>query len=460
MNIRVKNIHMIGIGGTGMCGIAEVLLNLGYLVTGSDLAENQAIERLKDLGATVFIGHDSQNVQNAEVVVRSTAISDDNSEVVEARELGIPVIPRAEMLAELMRLKTGLAIAGTHGKTTVTSLVGTIFKEAGFDPTVIIGGRLNSYGANAFLGEGKYLIAEADESDGSFLCLLPIMTAVTNIDADHLDFYSDMNALHESFLQFMNSIPFYGLNVVNGDDAGIAALLEKVKRPYLTFGFGAENMLRAEIISCGENSVFRVFQKNGDEDILWGEVELAIPGRHNILNALGAIGISLAAEIPKNAILSVLKNFRGVGRRFEKKGEKNGVLVFDDYGHHPTEIRATLEAARTCFPNRRLVVAFQPHRFTRTRDLFAEFCSSFDEADLLLLTEIYPASENPIPGIHSENLARAIRQVSKLPVEYFSNFSDLQNSLEEILQPSDVFLTLGAGPIWKVGENFLENSKA
>ncbi len=460
MNIRVKNIHMIGIGGTGMCGIAEVLLNLGYLVTGSDLAENQVIERLKDLGATIFVGHSSQNVQDAELVVRSTAISDENPEVVEARELGIPVIPRAEMLAELMRLKTGLAIAGTHGKTTVTSLVGMMFKEAGFDPTVIIGGRLNSYGTNAFLGEGKYLIAEADESDGSFLCLLPIMTVVTNIDADHLDFYSDMNALYESFLQFMNSIPFYGLNVVNGDDVGIAALLEKVKRSYLTFGFGTENMLRAEIISCGENSVFQVFQKNGDEDVLWGEVELAIPGRHNILNALGAIGIALAAEIPKKVILSVLKNFRGVGRRFEKKGEKNGVLIFDDYGHHPTEIRATLDTARTCFPNRRLVVAFQPHRFTRTRDLFAEFCSSFDKADLLLLTEIYPASENPIPGIHSENLARAIRQVSKLPVEYFSDFVDLQNSLGEILQPGDVFLTLGAGPIWKVGENFLENSKA
>lgn len=455
MNIRIQNIHMIGIGGTGMCGIAEVLLNLGCRVSGSDLVENAAVKRLRELGARVCIGHAAENVQDAEVVVRSTAVKDENPEVVQAHALGVPVIPRAEMLAELMRLKTGLAIAGTHGKTTTTSLVGTIFKEAGYDPTVIIGGLLNAYGTNAFLGKGEYLVAEADESDGSFLCLLPIMTVVTNIDADHLDFYPDMDSIYASFLQFMNSVPFYGLNVVCGDDAGIRSLLDKVKRPWLTYGFGPENMLRAEVVSSGVNSVFNVYRKEGQREKLWGKVELAIPGRHNILNALGAIGLALAAGIPKEIILRVLKEFRGVGRRFEKKGEKNGVLVFDDYGHHPTEIRATLEAVRSCYPDKRLVVAFQPHRFSRTQALFAEFSNAFGTVDHLLLTEIYPASEAPIPGVHGENLARAIRQMSNVPVTFYPDFSSMQEGLKDVLRPEDIFLTLGAGSIWKVGQYFL-----
>ncbi len=455
MNIRIQKVHMIGIGGTGMCGIAEVLLNLGYKVSGSDLVENVAVKRLRELGAHVCIGHDAAHVRDAEVVVRSTAVSDENPEVKQAHSLGVPVIPRAEMLAELMRLKTGLAIAGTHGKTTTTSFVGTIFKEAGYDPTVIIGGRLNGYGANAFLGQGEYLVAEADESDGSFLCLLPIMTVVTNIDADHLDFYPDMDSIYDSFLQFMNSVPFYGLNVVCGDDPGIRSLLARVKRPWLTYGFEQGNMLRAEPMSCGINSVFNVYRKEDKGEVLWGKVELAMPGRHNILNALGAIGLALAAGIPREIIVRGLKGVHGVGRRFEKKGEKNGVLVFDDYGHHPTEIQATLEAVRTCYPDRRLVVAFQPHRFTRTQALFAEFSNAFGAVGHLLLTEIYPASEAPIPGVHGENLARAIRQVSGVPVTFYPDFVSMQEGLKDILLPGDVFLTLGAGTIWKVGEYFL-----
>ena len=408
MRTKFTKIHMIGIGGSGMSGIAEVLLNLGYEVHGSDMADGPVVQRLRSLGADIHIGHAAGNVDDVNVLVKSSAVAEDNPEVVAARQKGIPVIPRAEMLAELMRLRTGIAIAGTHGKTSTTSLTAAIFDAASLDPTVIIGGRINAYGANARLGQGEYLIAEADESDGSFLCLLPIINVVTNVDRDHLDHYGNQEAIDEAFVSFMNQIPFYGLNVVCGDDPGVERLLPRVKRPVVTYGFGSGNHIRAEVLECGVINRFKVFIK-GEE---LGEVTLRQPGRHNILNALAAIGVALDAGIEPHFCIEGLARFGGVGRRFEHKGEKNDILVVDDYGHHPVEIAATLATARTAYPDRRVVVAFQPHRFSRTQALFGEFCHVLGTVDKLLLTEIYPASEKPIPGVNGQNLAQGIRQVS------------------------------------------------
>ena len=452
MHSRIRRIHMVGIGGSGMSGIAEVLLNLGYEVFGSDMADSPVVRRLRELGATIGIGHAAENVVNAHVLVKSTAVREDNPEVMAAREQGIPIIPRAEMLAELMRLRTGIAIAGTHGKTTTTSFTAAIFEEAGLDPTVIIGGRLNAYGANARLGTGEYLLAEADESDGSFLCLFPIMNVVTNVDLDHMDFYADQDAIDAAFLTFMNKVPFYGCNVVCGDDPGVRRLLPKIKRPVITYGFLPGNDLTAEITSAGAQSEFTVRLKG----CLLGSVTLAQPGRHNILNAMAAIGIGLQADIPVNTCMEGLSKFRGVGRRFERKGDKNGVTVVDDYGHHPAEVMATLATAKQCYPGRRIVVAFQPHRFSRTKALFGEFCRAFDNADKLLLTEIYPALESPIPGVSGESLAQGIRQVSNTDVEYVQDFEGLAAALPKTLQPGDVFFTIGAGNIWTVGQAWLD----
>ena len=452
MKSKINKIHMVGIGGAGMSGIAEVLLTLGYQVSGSDLVKGPVALRLESLGATIHAGHARDNVCDAQVVVRSTAVRDDNPELVEARAKGVPIIPRAEMLAELMRLKVGVAVAGTHGKTTTTSLLATIFMEAHLDPTVIIGGRLNAYGSNAMLGQGRYLIAEADESDGSFLCLLPRISIVTNVDADHLDFYKDLDEIRDSFVDFMNSVPFYGLNVVCGDDPGVQSILPRVRRPVLTYGFGEGNELRAEIITCEAGSRFHVYRHGA----FWGEVSLTHPGRHNVLNALAAIGVAMEAGVPKKDIIHGLGAFAGVGRRFEHKGTRNGVLVVDDYGHHPTEIAATLETARLCYPDKRLVVAFQPHRFTRTQALFGDFSKVFAGVDQLLLTEIYPASESPIPGVSGQSLAQAIRQVTSTPVQFFENFAAMQAALGDILREGDLFLTLGAGSIWTVGQNYLD----
>ena len=415
MRTKFTKIHMIGIGGSGMSGIAEVLLNLGYEVHGSDMADSAVVRRLRSLGADIHIGHAAENVDDVNVLVKSSAVSEDNPEVVAARQKGIPVIPRAEMLAELMRLRTGIAIAGTHGKTSTTSLTAAIFDAASLDPTVIIGGRINAYGANARLGQGEYLIAEADESDGSFLCLLPIINVVTNVDRDHLDHYGDQNAIDEAFVSFMNQIPFYGLNVVCGDDPGVQRLLPRVKRPVVTYGFAQDNHIRADVLECGVVNCFRVSIR-GEE---LGEVTLRQPGRHNILNALAAIGVALDAGIEPKFCIEGLARFGGVGRRFEYKGEKNNILVVDDYGHHPVEIAATLATARTAYPDRRVVVAFQPHRFSRTQALFGEFCHVLGTVDKLLLTEIYPASEKPIPGVNGQNLAQGIRQVSDADVSYF-----------------------------------------
>ena len=359
------------------------------------------------------------------------------------------------MLAELMRLRQGVAIAGTHGKTTTTSLTASIFDTAGLDPTVIIGGRLNVYGTNAHLGSGHYLIAEADESDGSFLCLFPIINVVTNVDEDHLDHYGTRQAIDDAFVQFMNKVPFYGLNVVCGDDPGVRALLPRVKRPVLTYGFAADNQLRAVLLESGMTSRFEVWR----DDQKLGEVSLPHPGRHNILNALAAIGAATAADIPFERCVEGLATFRGVGRRFEFKGERNGVTVIDDYGHHPAEIAATLATARQVFPDRRLVVAFQPHRFSRTQAHFGEFCKVFDVVDQLVLTEIYAASEKPIPGVSGESLAQGMRQVSETPVTYFQTIDAMVKGLDDILQPGDVLLTLGAGTITRVGPAWLEGGK-
>lgn len=443
---------MVGIGGAGMSGIAEVLLNLGYEVHGSDMSDGPVVHRLRELGACISVGHAAKHVDSAHVLVKSTAVKADNPEVVAAQEQGIPIIPRAEMLAELMRLRTGIAIAGTHGKTTTTSFTAAIFEEAGLDPTVIIGGLLNAYGANARLGTGQYLLAEADESDGSFLCLFSIMNVVTNVDMDHMDYYADQKAIDTAFVTFMNKVPFYGINVVCGDDPGVRRLLPQVNRPIMTYGLGANNDLTADVISCGETSEFAVRLKG----CKLGTVSLVQPGKHNILNALAAIGVALQADISVEACIKGLSKFRGVGRRFERRGERAGVLVVDDYGHHPAEIAATLATARQCYPGRRLVVAFQPHRFTRTQALFGEFCKVFEPADKLLLTEIYPASESPIPGVSGQSLAQGIRQVSNVDVDYFQDFAALSAALPDVLQEGDLFLTLGAGNIWTVGQGWLD----
>ncbi len=449
--LKVRGIHMVGIGGSGMSGIAEVLLNLGHVVYGSDMGESATVQRLRKLGAHIHIGHAEEHVGDVQVLVKSTAIGEDNPEVLIARKRGIPIIPRAEMLAELMRLRQGIAIAGTHGKTTTTSLTAAIFDAAGLDPTVIIGGLLNAYGANARLGEGKYLVAEADESDGSFLCLFPIINVVTNVDLDHVDYYATMQELDTAFITFMNKVPFYGNNIVCGDDKGVRRLLPEINRPVLTYGFGEENALRASVIECGKVSRFEVFLHEQSLGIM----ELAQPGMHNILNALAAIGVALEAGISAQYCQEGLARFGGVGRRFEHKGEKDGVIVIDDYAHHPAEIAATLATAKQVYPDKRLLVAFQPHRFSRTQAFFGEFCKSFDVVDKLLLSEVYAASEKPIPGVSGQSLAQGIRQVSTVDVTYCQDFETLIQEVKAYVQPGDVFLTLGAGTITKVGPQFI-----
>ena len=452
MNSKIRRIHMVGIGGAGMSGIAEVLLNQGYEVSGSDMSDSAVVRHLRDLGAHVAVGHAAENVGDVQVLVKSTAISDENPELIEARRRNIAIIPRAEMLAELMRLRQGIAIAGTHGKTTTTSLTASIFDTAELDPTVIIGGRLNAYGTNAHLGHGEYLIAEADESDGSFLCLLPIINVVTNVDEDHLDHYKTRQGIDDAFVQFMNNVPFYGLNIVCGDDPGVRALLARVKRPVLTYGFAEDNVLRAVPLECGVRNNFEVW-RNG---VRLGQVSLPQPGRHNMLNALAAIGAAMEVDISFDKCAEGLNGFGGVGRRFEFKGEKGGVTVVDDYGHHPAEIAATLATARQVFPGRRIVAAFQPHRFSRTQAHFGEFCKVFDNVDQLLLTEIYAASEKPIPGVSGQSLAQGIRQVSITPVEYYQTLNDLAAALPNVLREGDVLLTLGAGSITRLGPAWLE----
>ncbi len=447
---RIRRIHMVGIGGSGMGGIAEVLLNLGYQVSGSDLRENAVTRHLIGQGAQVHYGHEAGYVEGCDVVVISSAVTDDNPEVRAARAARIPVVPRAEMLAELMRFRHGIAVAGTHGKTTTTSLIASLMAEGGLDPTFVIGGRLNSAGTNARLGEGHYLVAEADESDASFLYLQPMTAVVTNIEADHMGTYGgDFGRLRQTFIEFLHHLPFYGMAVMCLDDPEVRALLPDVTRRVVTYGIDSDADFRAtDIRQQGVYTHFRVSRRDCKE---WLEVTLHMPGRHNVLNALAAIVVAHEAGVADEAICSGLESFQGIGRRFQLNGEvetANGrVLLVDDYGHHPSEVAATLRAARAAWPERRLVVAFQPHRYSRTRDLFEDFTEVLTEADVLLLLEVYAAGESPIAGADARTLCRAIRTRGQVDPIFVASAEQLAATLSGVIQDGDVVLTLGAGDI-------------
>lgn len=457
---KYQHIHFIGIGGIGMSGIAEVLLNLGYRISGSDVRRSTIIERLEALGATVFEGHNASNVEGAQVVVTSTAVRPDNPEVVEAVRRQIPVIPRAEMLAELMRLKYGIAIAGSHGKTTTTSMVASVLDRAGVDPTVVVGGRVNTLGSNARLGRGDFMVVEADESDKSFLKLSPTIAVVTNIDLEHLDFYKDIDEIRSYFVQFVNKVPFYGSVIICLDDPNVQLIIPQIQRRVITYGLRAHAEISAFDVKSSRDdfsSEFSVRLKGQD----LGRITLHVPGEHNVCNALAAVAVGLELEIDFERIAEGLESFRGTERRFQIKGQiagdDGGILVVDDYGHHPTEIRATLAAAKTS--GRRLVVLFQPHRFTRTAALLDDFARSFYDADIVLLADIYPASEDPIPGVTSEALAEAIEKFGHRDVRYAGSVDQGREALLATSRPGDLILTLGAGNIWRAGDEFLAAMK-
>ena len=447
---RIRHIHFVGIGGAGMGGIAEVLLNLGYHLSGSDQRGNAVTRRLAEQGAKIFIGHAAEQVAGVDVVVVSTAISSDNPEVRAARENRIPVVRRAEMLAELMRFRYGIAVAGTHGKTTTTSLTASLLAEGGCDPTFVIGGKLNSHGANARLGGGRYLVAEADESDASFLHLQPMMAVVTNIDADHMSTYGgDFDKLRATFVEFLHNMPFYGLAVLCLEDPVVRDILPEVGRPFITYGFRSGSDVRAvDVVQEGSRTRFTVERP----DAAPLAVTLNMPGRHNVLNALAAIAVACELGVEDDAVARALDGFQGIGRRFQLNGEvavEGGkVLLVDDYGHHPREVAATLQAARDAWPDRRLVVAFQPHRYSRTRDLFEEFVRVLSEADVLLLTDVYAAGEHAIPGADSASLAQAVRaQGGGLEPVEVAEADELAGALAALVRDGDVVLTLGAGDI-------------
>jgi UDP-N-acetylmuramate--alanine ligase len=454
---KYRHIHFVGIGGIGMSGIAEVLLNLGYRISGSDTKLSPITERLQKLGASIFEGHSASNIDGAQVVVTSTAVRADNPEVVEAVRRQIPVIPRAEMLAELMRLKYGIAIAGSHGKTTTTSMVATVFDRAGFDPTIVVGGRASTIGSNAKLGHGNFMIVEADESDKSFLKLSPTIAVVTNIDLEHLDFYSGIEEIRSCFVQFVNKVPFYGSVIICLDDPNIQMIIPQITRRVITYGMRAHAEVSAsgvQILRENFGSSFVVRYK-GEE---LGRVKLNVPGEHNVCNALAAVAVGLDLEIDFDLIAEGLETFRGAERRFQIKGliedGGDGILVVDDYGHHPTEIRATLSAAKTS--GRRLVVLFQPHRYTRTAALRAEFARSFYDASIVLLCDIYAASEDPIEGITSRDLADEMERFGHRNVRYIGGVEQGKQALLDVVQSGDLVLTLGAGNVWRAGEEFLE----
>ena len=458
---RYRGIHFVGIGGIGMSGIAEVLLNLGYEVTGSDLKASETTKRLGEMGITVYIGHNAENIDDAHVLVVSSAVSGDNPEVIEARGRSIPVIPRAEMLAELARLKYGVLVAGAHGKTTTTSLVSTILAHGGLDPTVVIGGRLKATGSNARLGQGDFLVAEADESDGSFLKLSPTIAVVTNIDREHMEFFGTMASLKEAFLSFMNKVPFYGTSIVCNENEHLRELLPSVHRRYVTYGLTCESQLYAENIQKGFMSVsFETVYRGRN----LGVFNLPAPGTHNVLNSLAAIGVALVLKIDVSVIKEALKGFSGIQRRLEFKGEAGGIKRFDDYGHHPSEIKATLKAIREGLQisnkkTDRLIVLFQPHRYTRTRDLIDDFSVSFHDADILVVLDIYPAGEPPIEGVNSENLIEMVRNAGYKNVFYKKDQEDAVAHIIRNLREGDILLTLGAGNVWKRGEEILRKLK-
>ncbi|MDX2042188.1 MAG: UDP-N-acetylmuramate--L-alanine ligase [Acidobacteriota bacterium] len=457
---KYQHIHFVGIGGIGMSGIAEVLLNLGYRVSGSDARKSAITERLEKLGASVFEGHATTNVEGAQVVVTSTAVRSDNPEVVEAVRKQVPVIPRAEMLAELMRLKYGIAIAGSHGKTTTTSMVATVLDRAGVDPTIVVGGRVNTLGSNAKLGRGDFMVVEADESDKSFLKLSPTIAVVTNIDLEHLDFYSGIEEIRDHFVQFVNKVPFYGSVIICLDDTNIQMIIPQITRRVITYGMRAHAEIAASNIEISRENFGSSFtvRRRGEE---LGRIKLNVPGEHNVCNALAAVAVALDLEVDFAKIAEGLEAFTGAGRRFEIKGlvpdstpdGGKGILVVDDYGHHPTEIRATLAAAKTS--GRRLVVLFQPHRYTRTAALKEDFARSFYDADVVLLSDIYAASEEPIPGVTSQALVEEIEKFGHRNVRFIGAVENGGQALLEIAQPGDLVLTLGAGSVWRAGEEFL-----
>ncbi|MHB0985847.1 MAG: UDP-N-acetylmuramate--L-alanine ligase [Sulfuricella sp.] len=504
MKHKVKHVHFVGIGGVGMSGIAEVLLNLGYEVSGSDLGDSVATRRLKSLGAQVYQGHASNNLERADVVVISTAVRADNPEVTAARERNIPVVPRAMMLAELMRFKQGIAVAGTHGKTTTTSLIASILGEAGMDPTFVIGGKLEAAGSNARLGQGEFIVAEADESDASFLYLMPVMAVVTNIDADHMETYGhDFGRLKQAFVDFIQRLPFYGMAVLCADDANVREIMPRITKPLITYGESETAQVRATgIRHCGGQMRFRV-QRAGQPELA---VTLNLPGRHNVLNALAAIAVAMEVGASDAAIVKGLAEFRGVGRRFERYGEvvlpdhplsnslplageraivsspaparsvpaesgskaarsgetggRGSFTLIDDYGHHPVEMAATLEAARGAFPGRRLVLAFQPHRYTRTRDLFEDFVKVLSTVDVLLLTEVYPAGEAPIVAADGRALARAIRVAGKVEPIFVETTAELPQGIFNAAHDGDVVLIMGAGSIGQVPAKLVKSAES
>ncbi len=452
---KSKHIHFVGIGGIGMSGIAELLLNLGYRISGSDMQNTDITRRLTKLGGTVHIGHDGAWVNNADVVVVSSAIQPDNPEILAAVDAHIPVIPRAEMLAELMRLnKFGIAIAGSHGKTTTTSIVGWLLAEAGLDPTIVIGGKVDCLGgSNAKLGEGDFLVAEADESDGSFLKLAPVLEVVTNIDLEHLDFYKNIDEIKDVFLQFIDKVPFYGAAILCLDDPHVAAILPEIKKRIITYGLTSQADVYARgITPHGLSTSFEVCR----DDKVLGSITLSLAGLHNVYNSLAAVTVGLELDIPFATIGVALTSFSGVQRRLQIKGERRDIIVVDDYGHHPTEIRATISALRDAWPDQRLVILFQPHRYSRTKGLLEEFNTAFHGADMLLLTKIYGAGEKPIAGISTEVLINGIKKHGQRHVYYEPTIQGLVDRTMEILAPGDVVLTLGAGNIWQAGEQLLE----
>src|SRR5437899_701541 len=458
MFAKIQHIHFVGIGGIGMSGIAEVLLNLGYKISGSDLKSSPVTQRLAGLGATIFEGHSSENVTGAEVVVVSSAITPDNPEVTEARNLHIPVIRRAEMLAELMRLKYGVAIAGMHGKTTTTSMVAAVLAAGGLDPTVVVGGRVDAMSSNARLGRSQYLVAEADESDRSFLKLSPILAVVTNIDREHMDCYRDMRDVKRTFLDFMSRVPFYGMVVACNDDPILRRVLPQLQRRTITYGTRRGSDFRVglgktEGPAVDHRPVSRFHVHFHEKDL--GEFNLHVPGAHNVLNATAAIAVGIGLDISVEHIHGALDSFRGVDRRFQLRGKVAGISVIDDYGHHPTEIRVTLAAARQC-GFRKIHVIFQPHRYTRTRDLMDEFATAFQDADNLIILDVYQASEQPIEGVTGEALARKIIETGKRNATYASSFADAAKLVYEVATEGDMILTLGAGSVSQLGPMILE----
>ncbi len=450
---RIRHIHFVGIGGIGMSGIAEILMNLGYKVSGSDIKKSDITKRLTDMGAHITYEHRPENIKDADVIVVSSAVRPENPELKAARDMLIPVIPRAEMLAELMRLKYGIAIAGAHGKTTTTAMVASVLLSGGFDPTVIIGGKLDAWGSNAKLGEGSFLVAEADESDGSFLHLSPAISVVTNIDLEHLDYYGSIEKIKDTFLAFMNKVPFYGLAIICLDDPYIQDLIPSIKKRYFTYGLQSQANLRAvKIETKGLSTQYQLYK--GKEKI--ADIEISFPGIHNVYNSLAAISVGLELGISMEKIQHALKHLSQIQRRFQIRGERQGVIVLDDYGHHPTEIKATLKTAQETWPEKRTFVVFQPHRYTRTKFLYTEFAQSFYGADVLLVLPIYPAGELPIEGVSAKALVSEIKRHGHKAVYYMEDKEKALIFIEKNIKEGDILITLGAGDVWQVGNSFLK----